>query len=100
MTPDATAVLARIQAPTLEVRNRGGELVGRVPPSAAAELVAAGLVSAVGRNRVAYLLLNRDEPMPARPWYGGSRTTFIERIAMHTGFAFNVQHKTAVKERR
>jgi hypothetical protein len=100
MTPDATAVLARIQAPTLEVRNRGGELAGRVSRSAAAELVAAGLASPVGRSSTKYLLLLSDEPTAARPWHGSSRTTYVERIPMHSGFAFITQHKTALKERR
>jgi hypothetical protein len=95
MTPDAVAVLAQIQASGVEVRLPDGQLFGCVPLSAAAELVGRGLASPVGRNAVKYLVLNCDVPGPARPWYGGSRTTFVEKIPMSTGFSFITQHKSA-----
>jgi hypothetical protein len=84
--------LAGTQAPLVQVRTRVGELVGRIPSARVEELVAAGLVSPIGRNSVKYLVLNGDEPTPARPWRGGSRTTHRERIPMQTGVSFLVQH--------
>ncbi len=68
-------VLARIQAPTLEVRNHAGELVGRVARDKADGLIAAGLLSPIGRKGIKYLVLNRDAPRLTRDWRGGSHTT-------------------------
>ncbi len=62
----------------LDVRNSRGELVGRIPEAKAPQLIAAALVSPVGRNGIKYLVLNCDEPTLERPWRGGSNTT--ERI--------------------
>ena len=76
------SVPAGIRAPVgehcLDVRNPKGELIGRVPPAKAGDLIAAGIVSPIGRKGIKYLVLNCDEPSLERPWRGGSRTT--ERI--------------------
>jgi hypothetical protein len=75
MTRASAAVPAGTRAHTVEVRDHAGELVGRVPWSRADELIAAGLVSPIGRNGIKYLVLNSDEPLLQHPWRGGSRTT-------------------------
>lgn len=95
MKRKSSADLDRIQAPTIEVRNHGGELVGRVPPDRVEELIAAGLVSPIGRGTIKYLVLNCDEPTFERPWRGGSRTTCRERICTSAGISFITQHKNA-----
>ena len=73
------AVLAGNQAPAgescLDVSNQEGELIGRVPFGKAGELIAAGLVSPIGRRRVKYLLLIGGEPTIEQPYRGGSHTT-------------------------
>ena len=64
----------------IDVRNHGGELVGRVTLSKSHELVTAGLLSPFTRHgRIKYLLLNRDEPTLERPWRGGNHTTTERR---------------------
>lgn len=78
-----TSVLAGTQAPMVEVRNKAGDLVGRVTMPRAEELIAAALVSPIGRNSIKYLVLNVDEPVLQRPWRGGSHTT--ERIRNEQG---------------
>jgi hypothetical protein len=83
MIRTALTALAGTQAQTAEVRNHSGELVGRVPCSRVGELIAAGLVSPIGRNSLKYVVLNCDEPTIERPWRGGSRTT--ERIRNEQG---------------
>jgi hypothetical protein len=72
--------LAGIQEPAghpclFDVVNVEGDLVGRVPPDKANELIAAGAVSPIGRRRVKYLLLVASEPTIERPWLGGNHTT-------------------------
>jgi hypothetical protein len=91
------SVLAGIQAHTVEVRNHAGDLIGRVPLAKAEQLVAAGLVSPIGRNDIKYVVLNCDEPTLERPWRGGSCTT--ERIRNEWGVIVGapksgLQHKT------
>ena len=92
-------VPAGIRAPAaescLDVRNHSGDLVGRVPAGKAAELIAAGLVSPIGRNRVQYVVLNCDEPTLERPWRGGSRTTYRESVPAITGISKITQHRDA-----
>lgn len=95
MRTPSVSVLAGIQAPALEVRNHSGELVGRVPRAKADELIAAGLVSPIGRNGTKYVVLNCNEPTPERPWRGGSRTTYQESIPAITGISKITQHKAA-----
>lgn len=95
MSRTIPADLAGTQAPTLEVRNHGGKLVGRVPLAKAEELIAAGLVSPIGRKKTKYLVLNCDEPAIERPWRGGNRTT--ERIRGDGGQiiapSFHLKHR-------
>ena len=81
----------------IDVRNHGGELVGRITLSTADELVAACLVSPITtrHGRIKYFLLNRDEPILERPWRGGSRTTYKESIPAITGISKITQHKAA-----
>ena len=88
------------RASLLEVRNSEGDLVGRVSMSKAAELTAAGLVTAFMRgDRIKYLYLCREEPTLERPWRGGSRTT--ERIRNRQGVVIGapksgLQHKPLI----
>ncbi len=101
MTAASASVLAGTQAPTLEVRNLAGDLVGRVSLDHADELIAAGLVSPVGRNRIKYLLFTRREPALARAWRGGSHTT--ERIRNEQGIVIGppksgLQHRELPRE--
>jgi len=65
------------------VRNHSGNLIGRVPSAKADELIAAGLVSPIGRNTTKYLVLNCNEPTIDHAWRGGSNTT--ERIRNEQG---------------
>ena len=62
MTGRSTGYLAGTQGPTLDVCNREGDFVGKVPLKKAEELIAAGLVSPIGRRRIKYLVLTCDEP--------------------------------------
>jgi hypothetical protein len=78
MRSEQTTVLAGTQAPALEVRNHSGELVGRVARDKVGPLIAAGLVSPIGRKGIKYLVLSQDAPRLTRDWRGGSHTT--ERI--------------------
>lgn len=99
------SVPAGIRAPAgehcLDVRNHAGDLIGRVPPAKADELIAAGLVSPIGRKGIKYLVLNCDEPIFERPWRSGSRTT--ERIRNDWGTIIGapksgLQHKQLPRE--
>lgn len=71
------SVLARIQAPTVEVRNSMGEPIARVDREAAAELVGRGWADPVGKRAIKYLRLREDAPWKPlqKSWCGGSRTT-------------------------
>jgi hypothetical protein len=79
MKASTVSVLAGTQAPAreprLDVRSTAGDLVGRVSPAKANELIVAGLVSPIGRKAIKYLVLTCDEPILERPWRGGSHTT-------------------------
>jgi hypothetical protein len=84
---------------SIEVRNHGGELLGRVPPEKVDELVTADLVSPITtrHGQIKYLLLNRDEPTLELPWRGGCNTT--ERIRNERGITIGapksgLQHKS------
>ena len=55
--------LAGIQAPTLQVRNSSGEIVGKITGEAAANLITRGWATPIGRRHVKYLLLS-----PTAPW--------------------------------
>jgi hypothetical protein len=71
------SVLAVIQAPTVEVRDSKGELVGRVDRADVAEIVARGWAKPVGKRALKYLRMADDAPWkPGRKgWPGGSQTT-------------------------
>jgi|ERR1051325_735661 hypothetical protein len=77
MTGVISADLALLQAPTIEVRDNTGELVGRIDRARADELVARGWADPVGRHEVKYLRLRPDAPWRplSRGWSGGSNTT-------------------------
>jgi hypothetical protein len=72
-----SSVLAAIQAPTLEVRDYDGELVGRVDRAGAAELLERGWADPIGEHSVKYLKLREKAPWKplAKSWRGGSNTT-------------------------
>jgi hypothetical protein len=74
---DLRLVLATIQAPTVEVRDSAGELIGRVNHATAMELVEQGYAKPVGKRALKYLRLREDAPWtPQRKsWNGASRTT-------------------------
>lgn len=105
MSRNPSTVLAGIQAPSgevcLDVRNHGGELLGRVSFEKAQELIAAGLVSPIGRNGIKYLVFNGSPSnysavVTVRTWRGGSRTT--ERVRNDAGVIIGapktgLQHK-------
>lgn len=75
--PKLPPVLAEIQAPTVEVRDHMGELIGRIDRAGAIEMVARGWAKPVGKRALKYLRLSEDAPWkPGRNgWRGGSRTT-------------------------
>jgi hypothetical protein len=96
--------LARIQAPTVEVRDSTGELVARVGRVAAAELVEREWADPVGKRAIKYLRLRDDAPWKPlqRSWAGGSRTTQrvrsdgksgVYEAGQALGWARNVEHK-------
>ena len=72
-----SSALAAIQAPTVEVRDHSGALIGTIERSQASELLARGWAVAVGRRVTRYLKLTPDAPR--RPststWRGGHNTT-------------------------
>jgi hypothetical protein len=71
------SVLAAIQAPTVEVRDHTGELIGRIRRGDVEELVARGWAKPVGKRQLKYLRLTEDAPWTplAKSCHGGSRTT-------------------------
>lgn len=71
------SVLAEIQAPTVEVRDHLGELIGRVDRAGAIEMFARGWAKPVGKRALKYLRLREDAPWKpgCKGWQGGSRTT-------------------------
>jgi hypothetical protein len=72
-----SSVLAATQAPTLEVRDHAGELIGRVDRAGAAELIERGWADPIGERSVKYLKLRKNAPWrpTAKGWRGGSKTT-------------------------
>ena len=97
-------VLARIQAPTVEVRNGMGELIARVDRAAAAELVERGWADPVGKRAIKYLRLRDGAPWKPlqKGWCGGSRTTQrvrangrsgVYEAGQSLGWEKNVEHK-------
>jgi hypothetical protein len=72
-----SSVLAATQAPTLEVRDHRGDLVGRVDRAGAAELIERGWADPMGERSVKYLRLRENAPWKplAKRWRGGSNTT-------------------------
>jgi hypothetical protein len=102
MSATSPSDLAGIQALTLEVRNHAGELVGRVAADKVDALIAARLVSPIGRKAIKYLLLNRDAPRLTRDWRGGSNTT--ERMRNEWGVVIGapksgLQHRELPREK-
>jgi hypothetical protein len=98
------SVLARIQAPTVEVRNSMGELIARVARAAAMELVERGWADPVGKRAIKYLRLGDDAPWrpQQKSWCGGSRTTQrvradgksgVYEAGQALGWEKNVEHK-------
>ena len=71
------SALATIQAPTIEVRDQAGELIGSVERSQGVMLISRGWADVIGRRAVKYLRLRADAPWrpAARSWRGGSATT-------------------------
>jgi hypothetical protein len=71
------SVLAAIQAPTIEVRDHMGELVGRIQRADVGEIVERGWAKPVGRRQLKYLRLTEGAPWKplAKNCHGGSRTT-------------------------
>lgn len=71
------SVLAAIQAPTVEVRDHMGELIGRIQRADVVEIVERGWAKPVGKRQLKYLRLTEDAPWTplARSCQGGSRTT-------------------------
>jgi hypothetical protein len=94
VTSKHLAGLAGTQERLLDVCNISGELIGRVPFSKAEELIAAGLASPIGRKATKYLVLNCDEPTLEKPYRGGSRTTYRERVPTRSGLSSITQHKS------
>lgn len=74
---EAPSVLAETQAPTLEVRDHTGLMIGRVDRAGAAELVERGWADQIGAHVVKYLKLRNNAPWRplAKSWRGGSKTT-------------------------
>jgi hypothetical protein len=76
-TDVVSSVLAATQAPTLEVRDHKGDLVGRVARTGAAELMERGWADPIGEHCIKYLKLRKGAPSKSRAqyWRGGSNTT-------------------------
>ena len=72
-----SSVLAATQAPTVEVRDPKGDLVGRVDRAGAAELIERRWADPIGQRGTKYLKLRVNAPWKpfAKSWRGGSNTT-------------------------
>lgn len=79
--PLAPAVLALLQAPTVELRHHDGDLIAVIERSQAVSLLAGGYADSIGRHTVRYLRLHRDAPLRLLPksCRGGSHTTRLAR---------------------
>jgi peptidoglycan/xylan/chitin deacetylase (PgdA/CDA1 family) len=102
--PSLPSVLAEIQAPTVEVRDHMGELIGRVDRAGATEMVARGWATPVGKRALKYLRLRDGAPWKpgSNGWPGGSRTTQRVRAdggsgvyepGQFLGWKRNLEHK-------
>jgi hypothetical protein len=72
-----SSVLAETQAPTLEVRDHTGLLIGRVDRGGATELIERRWADPIGGRVVKYLKLRNNAPWKplTKSWHGGCKTT-------------------------
>lgn len=104
-----SSVLAEIQASapgvSFDVRDEGGEFVGRVNRAGAAELIGRGWATAAGRRRVKYLRLEPGSPWP---WKTGDcslvRGNNVRRIRNDAGVLVGapktgLEHRPAIWQR-